>query len=341
MVVVFVKEFIPEKIFYEKDILNYDQGIYLIDKYKSMGIPIEETKAHHKLEELGKIPNSEFRRAKRYLILGIRKTIKLQPNDKSADYIVPFTSSGCTAMCLYCYLVCHFNVKSYLRIFLNREDMIRAIEKNAAKIKTTKVYELGSNSDMVLENTITGNLRWAIEKIGKMNDVKATFATKFAMVDNLLTAEHNGNTQMRISVNPEYIVKNIEIGTSSLQERINAANKMYKAGYRVGLNIAPIILIEGWREMYKDLFITLNRELHEGLKRQLFVEVIFMTYGTANNFINKEAFPKAVDVFNKDIMKPKGLGKYCYKPEPRLDAEDYIRMLIEKYLPHSTISYIV
>lgn len=49
---------------------------------------------------------------------------------------------------------------------------------------------------------------------------------KFNAVDDLLTANHNGYTQMRISINPQEIRKKVEFGTSSLKERIIAANKM-------------------------------------------------------------------------------------------------------------------
>ena len=46
---------------------------------------------------------------KRNLIIGVRKTHKFVPNHKTSDFLVPYTSSGCTAMCMYCYLVCNYN----------------------------------------------------------------------------------------------------------------------------------------------------------------------------------------------------------------------------------------
>lgn len=58
-------------------------------------------------------------------------------------------------MCLYCYLVCNFNKCSYLRLFVNREEMIEKIIKTANKSDKELVFEIGSNSDLVLENMIT------------------------------------------------------------------------------------------------------------------------------------------------------------------------------------------
>ena len=58
-------------------------------------------------------------------------------------------------MCLYCYLVCNFNKCSYLRLFVNREEMLDKIIKTANKSDRELVFEIGSNSDLVLENMIT------------------------------------------------------------------------------------------------------------------------------------------------------------------------------------------
>ena len=62
---------------------------------------------------------------------------------------------GCIAMCLYCYLVCNFNKCSYLRLFVNREEMLDKIIKTANKSDKELVFEIGSNSDLILENVIT------------------------------------------------------------------------------------------------------------------------------------------------------------------------------------------
>ena len=94
---------------------------------------------------------------------------------------------------------------------------METVRKKAAKLAESKVFELGCNSDMILENSITGNLSWAIEEFGKIDNAVATLATKFSMVDELLQLKHNGHTQIRMSVNPEFITKKVEIGTSSLR----------------------------------------------------------------------------------------------------------------------------
>lgn len=333
--------FNPVKVYYEKEILQYSLGRTLFDNYLNDGTPLIEINDHNKIPELRELPDREFSKMKRYLILGVRKSLRLIPNNKSADYIVPFTSSGCSAMCLYCYLVCTFYKNSYLRIFVNRQEMMNQIKRNASKQPETKMYEIGSNSDMVLENQISGSLKWAIEEFADLKNARCTFATKFADIDDLLSLNHHGNTQIRMSVNPAEIIRKVELGTSQLTDRINAANKLFKAGYRVGLNIAPIILMNHWQEQYLGLFDELSLRLDDELKKQTFFELIFMTYGLANEIINSAALPHAVNVFEKEKMRPKGRGKYCYKPEFYHQATEFFRKELSTRFPEAEISYIV
>ena len=85
--------FLPQYIYYEKDIANYDLGKKLIDKYKEKNIPFIEIEKHNNIEELRAKDNSEFKNLKRNLIIGVRKTHKFVENHKVSDFLVPYTSS--------------------------------------------------------------------------------------------------------------------------------------------------------------------------------------------------------------------------------------------------------
>ena len=148
-------------LYYEENILSYPLGKALMEKYKDL--PRYKIENHNNIEEMRKKQNKEFPRMKRNLIIGVRRTQKFVPNHKVSNFLVPYTSSGCTAMCMYCYLVCHFNKCAYLRLFVNREEMLKKIIKTQEKSAQELVFEIGSNSDLILENTITGNLKWTIE----------------------------------------------------------------------------------------------------------------------------------------------------------------------------------
>lgn len=302
-----MKMFIPNRILYEKDIVNYELGKELLEKYKE--VPKKIIESHNNIEEMRKKENSEFPRMKKDLIIGIRKTHKFVENHKVSDYLVPYTSSGCTAMCLYCYLVCNYNKCAYLRLFVNREQMLEKIIRTAQKSEENLTFEIGSNSDLVLENTITNNLVWTIENFTNTNKGLLTFPTKFDMVDDLLPLNHNGKIIIRMSVNPQEVINKVEFGTSRLKNRIEAINKLKKAGYKVGILIAPVVLIENWKKLYAELIKYLYENLSEEVKKETFFEIIFMTYSYVHKAINREAFPNAIELFDSKLMTGRGKRK--------------------------------
>ena len=331
--------FKPKAIFFEKNIQEYELGKQLLEKYKE--VPKIEIENHNNIEEMRNKSNKEFIDMKRNLIIGVRKTHKFVENHKTSDYLVPYTSSGCTAACMYCYLVCNYNKCSYLRIFVNREEMMEKIIKTSEKSEKELTFEIGSNSDLILENTITGNLPWTIENFKNSKKGKLTFPTKFDMVEDLLNIDHQGKVIIRMSVNPELIINKVEFGTSRLRKRIEAINKLKEAGYKIGILIAPIILVDNWKTLYTELIKQLSIQLTEEVKRDLFFEIIFMTYSYVHTKINEEAFPNAINLYNKEMMTGRGRGKYMYKKGIKNEAEIFIREQINKYFPKNEIMYIV
>lgn len=331
--------FKPKTIYFEKEIVNYELGKDLMEKYKD--VPKIQIENHNNIESLRKSENKEFLNLKQNLILGVRKTHKFVENHKVSDYLVPYTSSGCIASCMYCYLVCNYNKCSYLRLFVNREEMLEKIIKISEKSDKELTFEIGSNSDLILENTITKNLPWTIENFKNTKKGMITFPTKFDMVDSILGLDHQGKVIVRVSLNPEDIINKIEFGTSRLDGRINAINKLKEAGYKIGILIAPVVMVENWKELYLELIKQLESKLSKNVKNDVFFEVIFMTYSYVHTKINEEAFPNAINLYNKEKMTGRGRGKYMYKKDLREDGEAFIREQLAKYFPNNEILYIV
>jgi len=327
-----------DAVYYEPHSLDYELGRKLREKYSNL--PWIEIESHNRIPELSRAENRDFPKLKRHLIFGIRKTHKYVENHKISDYLVPFTSSGCRAMCLYCYLVCNYNKCSYLRIFVNREEMMEKLLKSDSASLKPLTYEIGSNSDLVLENLVTDNLPWTIENFGSEGRGYITFPTKFDMVKPLLSIDHKGKTIFRMSVNPSEVIRRYELGTSRLDYRIKALNSMCEAGYPVGLIIAPVILIPGWKALYGELIDCLADTLSPEVKQKGFLEVILMTYSYVLNAINTEAFPKITPLYERSQMTGRGRGKYSYRPEFRAEAELFLREALSKKLGGMRIIYI-
>lgn len=327
-----------DAVYYEPATLSYGLGQMLRAKYASL--PWIEIESHNHIPELSAADNSDFPKLKNHLILGVRKTHKYVPNHKVSDWLVPYTSSGCRAMCLYCYLVCNYNKCAYLRLFVNREQMLDRLLKKDAATPVPQTFEIGSNSDLLLENTITGNLIYTIERFARESRGRLTFPTKFDMVNPLLGLDHRGKTILRMSVNPEEIIRRIELGTSPLSARIHALNDIAEAGYPVGLLIAPIILLPGWKRLYSELIEQLADELSVRVTQNGFIEIILMTYSFVQNAINKDAFPNAVKLLNRETMTGRGRGKYCYRNDVRTEVESFLRQELSLKLASMPILYI-
>ena len=219
--------------------------------------------------------------------------------------------------------------------------MLDKIIKTTEKAERKLTFEIGSNSDLILENTITGNLPWTIENFKKTSKGFLTFPTKFDMVEPILNLDHQGKIIVRMSVNPEEIINRVEFGTSRLIGRIEAINKLKEAGYKIGILIAPVILVDNWKELYKDLIKTLNENLSQKVKKDVFFEIIFMTYSYIHTKINEEAFPNAINLYDKEKMMVRGRGKYRYKNDIVEDGKKFLKEQMEKYFPNNKIEYMV
>ncbi len=332
---------IPSSVYFEEQSEQYELGKILLNRYRALNIPCHPISNHNNIPELRERPNQDFPKLKQCLIIGTRKTHRYTPNQKVSDFLVPYTSSGCSAMCLYCYLVCNYNKCSYLRLFVNREEMLSRLIKTSRKSQKELIFEIGSNSDLVLENTITGNLEWTIPRFGREEHGYLTLPTKFDAIEPLLDLPHRGRTIIRMSVNPPEVIRQIELGTSPLNKRIEALNKLCEAKYPVGILIAPVIMMEGWKTHYKKLVKTLAESLTPRAQQQVFFEVIFMTYSYVHRMINADAFPHAPALYDPEQMTGRGMGKYYYRQSFREDGKQFFKELLENYFPKNRIVYIV
>lgn len=65
-----------------------------------------------------------------------------------------------------------------------------------------------------------------------------------------------------------------------------------------------------------------------------------MTYSYVHRAINSEAFPNSPDLYDKEKMTGRGRGRYCYRPEIRAEAENFLREEIKRIFGDASICYI-
>jgi spore photoproduct lyase len=144
-----------------------------------------------------------------------------------------------------------------------------------------------------------------------------------------------------MSLNPQEVIRKVEFRTSGLNERIEAINKLYRANYDVGILVAPIILLEGYEQMYERLFRTMAEKIIPEVLENVLIEIIFMTYGTVTKKINEEAFPNTVQLYSESTMSYCGRSRYGYKRGQKENVSQFLRESISRNMPGARIAYIV
>lgn len=121
------------------------------------------------------------------------------------------------------------------------------------RLPEVTIFEGSATSGPVPVEPYTHSLAKSIEFFGKSQKGRFRFVTKYNDVDGLLSLGHNGNTEIRFTLNTEWVTSEYEHATSSIRNRIEASVKVAKAGYPIGFIIAPVFLYDNWKDDYKNL----------------------------------------------------------------------------------------
>ena len=267
--------FVPDRAYFEPAALEHPIGQEILGKLKDLHVEILQTTSHNRITNLpGETELQKYRNAKRTLVVGVRKTLDFDTSKPSAEYAIP-VATGCIGHCHYCYLQTTLGAKPYVRVYVNIPDILaRAIQYIEERKPEITRFEAACTSDPLSIEHLTGNLERLITFMGAQEYGRLRFVTKYDNVDPLLHLPHNGHTRFRFSVNTEYVVRNFEPSTATLDERIQAARKVGLAGYPLGFIIAPIYLYEGWQKGYTTLLDGLAQEIPSQLHQNMTFELI-------------------------------------------------------------------
>lgn len=338
------KMFWPQAVYFEPESLEYELGKRLYKLFSENGVKIKMTTSHNQVRDLpGDTELQKYKNAKSTMVVGIRRTLQFQPSLPSAEYAIPL-ATGCFGHCHYCYLQTTLGSKPYIRVYVNLDEIfektLKYIEERSPEITR---FEAACTSDIVGIDYLTHTLKKTIEFIGKTEYGRLRFVTKYHYVDHLLDAKHNGHTRFRFSINSRYVIKHFEPGTSTFDERIEAAKKVAAAGYPLGFIVAPLYLHDDWKEGYHELFECLSASLHDIDTKGLTFELIQHRFTKPAKKVIEKRYPNTKLEMDEEKRKYKwgryGIGKYVYKTEDAKDLEETIRGFIYHFFPESEISY--
>lgn len=301
----------------------------------------------------GETPAESYRLAKSTLVLAVAPPSKMkpQPIPPSADWRFDL-AEGCPAHCQYCYLAGSLKGAPVTRVWANREAILDGLEsyvghgtvtsRSKARAGEGTTFEASCYTDPLGIEHLTGSLSAAVRHFGAWEaDVQLRFTTKFADVEPLLGIAHNGRTRARFSVNAEEITRRFEGGTARLDARLEAMGELARAGYPVGLTVAPIMPLDGWREAYDDLLARAADALPDGA--DVTAELITHRFTPGSRDVLLGWYPGTkleMDPAVRDEKRTKfGTVKFVYPKALMAEMKEGIEASLADRLPQATALY--
>ncbi|MDD3172414.1 MAG: spore photoproduct lyase [Herbinix sp.] len=339
--------FIPKRILFEKNALNYEVGKNIYKNFiKEKDIEIIELSGNKIRENIpGDNLYDQYRAGKKTLVVGVKKGMNFASCKPSAHYQLPLMS-GCIGQCQYCYLNTNMGDKSYMRINVNVDEILyQAQAYIRQRLPEETIFEGSATSDPIPVVPYSNALHYTIEYFSTSEKGRFRFVTKFTDVDTLLDINHNNHTEIRFTLNTDKVIQDYERGTPSLDKRIDACRKVLEAGYPTGFIIAPVFLYEDWKKDYHNLLIKLRDSLPEKIQHPLTFEIISHRYTTrAKNIIN-EVFPDHQLPMKDEDRNYKygqfGYGKFVYPKNSLEEIAGFFQEEINTRFINSEIKYII
>ena len=305
-----------DRIYLQPEVEFYDRGQEVLDRFPDAERVIVDS--HWRIPALREdeaiVP--EWNRVKRTtLVLGVRKSMPIRENGRSADFIAPGGANGCAMACAYCYVARRKGTSNPLSVFVNDDEIVDAIKRHAAALHAKPpglqtdpalwTYDIGEGSDCSVDAAVCGGVRNLVEQFRTIPNAKATFATK-AVNEELLAYDPQGKTRVRFSLMPAHVARRLDVRTDPVPERIAAIGPFHAAGYEVHVNLSPVVVYDGWEGDYRALFREVDDTIPEAAKAQLKAEIIFLTHSPDLHETNLRWHPRAEDLlWRPEIQEPK------------------------------------
>ncbi|MEW5812356.1 MAG: spore photoproduct lyase family protein [Actinomycetota bacterium] len=347
----------PQRVLVTRSAAELPHGTEIIRRCEAAGVPTIDLLAGDRLPPLrGADDRSTYASAKRTLAVVVAPPSKrrMQPIPPSADWRMDL-AEGCPGHCQYCYLAGSLSGPPITRVYANLPEILAGMDGHvghgtvtspSARAGEGTTFEASCYTDPLAIEHLTGSLSAAITHVGTHDwaaPVGLRFTTKYDNVAPLLELPHQGRTRVRVSVNAEEVAGRFEGGTARLPRRVAALARLAGAGYPVGLTIAPIMPIPGWRDGYGALLRSVA-EATDGIPDlDLTVECITHRFTAASKAVLSSWYPRTKLEMDEAARTRKfgkfGAAKYVYPKETMAQLRSWFDDEIAATLPAARALY--
>lgn len=349
------KLWIPRQVIVTPAARQFDLTEKIVERAARLGANIIEAKNDRLVGLRGADERETYKNAKTTLAIVVspQSQRKLQPIPPSADWQFHI-ARGCPAHCQYCYLAGSLPGPPVTRVYANLDEILDGLKdfegqgtvtsKSDARAQEGTTFEASCYTDPLALEHLTGALAQSITFFGAWDaSVQLRWTTKFDNIDSLVGLQHNEKTRVRFSVNAEKITREFEGGTSSLKQRIDALAVLARAGYPVGLTVAPIMPIDNWAGAYERLFKMVRDALEGVANLDLSVELITHRFTPTSKEVLNGWYPASSLEMDETIRAQKrtkfGTSKYVYPKGTMLEMREFFYFTIGSLLPNAKILY--
>lgn len=254
--------FQPQRIILAKGSASTPKQRRLVDKicavYPQADVSKQLSVPHNKIVLDHTDPLDLHYRGRRTLVLGEHRSALGRSTEEgnTCPNFWHFSPYGfCPYGCQYCYLAGTQGIRfsPTVKIFLNIEEILAQVDKQARKIGRPEAFYLGKLQDGMALDSLTGYSRTMIPFFAEHPFARLRILSKSADFNNVFDLDHQGHTVLCWSLNPPAVRRDYEVVTPPIEQRIRAMEQCAEAGYPIRVMLMPIIPVPQWQEHYDDL----------------------------------------------------------------------------------------
>lgn len=163
---------------------------------------------------------------------------------------------GCPFDCSWCYLkgTFRFRPEGIKPVVKDSEKVKSHVQSFLQEVKTPEILNTGEIADsLMMENGANAFSNFIIPLFEEQDKHKVLFVTKSNNIKNLLEIDRHRQVIISFSLNALPVAELWEKRAPKVLDRIKAAEGLNKAGYEVRLRIDPMVPVENWVELYREL----------------------------------------------------------------------------------------
>ncbi|MFD2093209.1 SPL family radical SAM protein [Blastococcus deserti] len=345
----------PKRVLVTRSAAERPHGQRILARLDTAGVQDVELLRGDRLPNLrGEGDRAAFMAAKDTMavVVGAPSQRKLQPIPPSADWRFDL-AQGCPAHCQYCYLAGSLSGPPITRVFADLDEVLTDLDGYVGRGAVTSgtaerggegtTFEASCYTDPLAIEHLTGGLATAIAHFGThgwAGPVQLRATTKFDDVAGLLDLPHGGRTRLRFSVNAQSVARRFEGATSPVAGRLAALRAVAAAGYPVGVTVAPIMPVEGWRQEYADLLDGIRAAAGDA---DLTVECITHRFTPGSKATLTDWYPRTRLEMDEEARTTKrgkfGSVKHVYPKETMAELRSWFERAVADRLPGARLLY--